>query len=100
MTAKHPEFHLPDESVLAAHAHWVGDAGSGKQTTLLDALGLSYGDGHGGTYFQSISLETLALFHAKFRDIRSFADLVRYAEGPARDTATGTDGSGHTEPPR
>lgn len=68
MNAKHPEFRLPDESVLRAHAHCIGNTGSGKRSTLLDALGLYYGDGCGPGYFQSITLDNLAAFLAEFDD--------------------------------
>ncbi|MBY0514026.1 MAG: hypothetical protein K2P78_08970 [Gemmataceae bacterium] len=40
MTAKHPEFRLPDESVLRAHAHCIGNTGSGKRDWLVASLTL------------------------------------------------------------
>lgn len=99
MTATDPDFRLPDESVLRAHTHCIGNTGSGKRSTLLDALGLFYGDGCGPGYFQSLIPDVLAAYHVKFRDIRSFADLARSAEEPGR-TDTGSDGSESTKPTR
>lgn len=57
----------------------------------LISLGLYHGEGYGKTYFQSIPLDTLTAFIAKFRDVRSFADLARYAEEPGSYAATHTD---------
>ncbi|MBX9623085.1 MAG: hypothetical protein K2X82_04650 [Gemmataceae bacterium] len=99
MTAEHHEFRLPDESVLRDHAHCIGSIGSGKRSTLLDAHGLCYGYGCGPGDCQSLIPDVLAAYHAKFRDIRSFGDPARPTEEPGR-TATGTDGSGNTEPTR
>ena len=100
MTAKRPELRLPDEGVLAAHAHCVGDTGSGKQSTLLAALGGHSGDGLGQAYFRSVAPDALAAFLAKFRDARPLADPARHADGPGGGAATGTDESESTESPR
>lgn len=62
-----------------------------RAQSLLMSLGLYYGDAYGKTFFQSITLDTLTAFLAKFRDIRSFADLARYAEEPGSYAATNTD---------
>lgn len=62
-----------------------------RAQSLLVSLELYYGDAYGKTFFQSITLDTLTAFLAKFRDIRSFADLARYAEEPGSYAATNTD---------
>jgi hypothetical protein len=62
-----------------------------RAQSLLVSLGLYYGDAYGKTFFQSITLDTLTAFLTKFRDIRSFADLARYAEEPGSYSATNTD---------
>lgn len=62
-----------------------------RAQSLLVSLGLYYGDAYGKTFFQSITLDTLTAFLTKFRDIRSFSDLARYAEEPGSYAATGTD---------
>ena len=62
-----------------------------RAQSLLVSLGLYYGDAYGKSFFQSITLDTLTAFLAKFRDIRSFADLARYAEEPGSYAATNTD---------
>jgi hypothetical protein len=62
-----------------------------RAQSLLVALGLYYGDAYGKTFFQSITLDTLTAFIRKFRDIRSFADLARYADEPGSYAATKTD---------
>src|SRR5579883_173340 len=62
-----------------------------RAQSLLVSLGLYYGDAYGKTFFQSITLDTLTAFLSKFRDIRSFADLARYAEEPGSYAATHTD---------
>ena len=101
MTAKHPELRLPDEGVLAAHAHCVGDTGSGKQSTLLAALGGHFGDGFGQACFQSVAPDALAAFLAKFRDAGPLADPARHADArPGGGAATGADESESTETPR
>ena len=62
-----------------------------RAQSLLVSLGLYYGDAYGKTFFQSITLDTLTAFLSKFRDIRSFTDLARYAEEPGSYAATHTD---------
>lgn len=62
-----------------------------RAQSLLTSLGLYYGDAYGKTFYQAISLDTIRAFLAKFRDIRSFADLARYAEQRGSYTATKTD---------
>jgi type IV secretory pathway TraG/TraD family ATPase VirD4 len=62
-----------------------------RAQSLLVSLGLYYGEAYGKTFFQSITLDTLTAFLTKFRDIRSFADLAKYAEARASYTATNTD---------
>jgi hypothetical protein len=62
-----------------------------RAQSLLLAMGLYYGDAYGKSFFQSISLDTLTAFLSKYSDIRSFADLARYAEEPGTYVATGTD---------
>ncbi len=62
-----------------------------RAQSLLTALGLYYGDAYGKSFFQSVTLDTLTAFLAKFRDVRSFADLARYAEQPGSYIATNTD---------
>ena len=62
-----------------------------RAQSLLTALGLHYGDAYGKSFFQSVTLDTLTAFLGKFRDIRSFADLARYADHPGSYTATNTD---------
>lgn len=87
MNAENKDLRLPDPSALREHAHVIGSVGSGKWKSLLAALGLDYEDGDGGSYFSSVSAETLANL-AKFRDVRSFADLARYVEEPGSSAAT------------
>lgn len=65
-----------------------------RAQSLLVSLGLYFGDAYGKSYFQSITLDTLTAFLAKFQDIRSFSDLARYAEEPGSYVATGTDQEG------
>ncbi len=65
-----------------------------RAQSLLVSLGLYFGDAYGKSYFQSITLDTLTAFLAKFRDIGSFSDLARYAEEPGSYAATGTDQEG------
>ena len=62
-----------------------------RAQSLLTSLGLYYGDAYGKSFFQSVTLDTLAAFLGKFRDVRSFADLARYAEQPGSYAATNTD---------
>lgn len=62
-----------------------------RAQSLLTALGLYYGDAYGKSFFQSVTLDTLTAFLGKFRDVRSFADLARYAEQPGSYAATNTD---------
>ncbi len=62
-----------------------------RAQSLLTALGLYYGDAYGKSFFQSVTLDTLTAFLTKFRDVRSFADLARYAEQPGSYIATNTD---------
>lgn len=68
MTAKHPKPNVPDEGVLAAHAHRVGDIGSGKQSSLPAEPDLYNGDGCGPGYFQSVTLDNLTDFSAECGD--------------------------------
>lgn len=62
-----------------------------RAQSLLTSLGLYYGDAYGKSFFQSVTLDTLAAFLGKFRDVRSFFDLARYAEQPGSYAATNTD---------
>lgn len=62
-----------------------------RAQSLLTSLGLYYGDAYGKSFFQSVTLDTLTAFLRKFRDVRSFADLARYAEQPGSYAATNTD---------
>jgi hypothetical protein len=78
---------------LQQHANLARGINARAQS-LLVSLGLYFGDAYGKTYFQSITLDTLSAFLAKFRDIRSFVDFARYAEEPGSYAATGTDQEG------
>lgn len=68
MNGKHPELRLPDVAALRTHVVVIGNTGSGKQCSLLTALGLHFGDGYGQAYFQSFTPDQLAAFLAKFED--------------------------------
>jgi hypothetical protein len=61
-----------------------------RAQSLLVSLGLYFGEAYGKGYWGAISLDTLTGFLARFKKIRSFADLARYAEEPGSYAATNT----------
>jgi hypothetical protein len=62
-----------------------------RAQALQIALGMYYGEGHGRSYFQAFTLETIAAFFDRFPGIQSFADFSRYADQPGSYVATNTD---------
>ena len=62
-----------------------------RSQSYLTALDLYFGEAYGKGFFGTVSLDTFSRFLTHFRDVKSFADLSRYAEEPGSFAATHTD---------
>lgn len=62
-----------------------------RSQSYLTALDLYFGESYGKGFFGTVSLDTFSRFLTHFRDVKSFADLSRYAEEPGSFAATHTD---------